>query len=177
MAKDLNSMNLTGRLTKDVEIKFAASGTAIAKLSIANNDSVKKNEQWQDEVSFFDVVVFGSQATNCEKYLKKGSQVAVSGRLKQNRWVDQTSGQTRSKVEILANSIQFLTPVQDNGGQQQRQQPQNNNQGQQGFHQQRNNNQGQQQQNQGFVSDPWGDNGQQQQPTQQNNGNDDDIPF
>jgi single-strand DNA-binding protein len=109
MARDLNHSTLVGRLVRDPEVRYSASGVAIAKISVANNDAVKKDNQWQDEVSYFDVVIFGNQAVNCEKYLKKGSQVAIEGRLKQNRWVDQASGQNRSKVEIVASSVQFLT--------------------------------------------------------------------
>lgn len=117
MARDLNNVNLVGRLTREVELKTTASNMAIAKLSIACNDTVKKDNQYVDECSFFDVVVFGSQAENCSKYLKKGSQIAVNGKLKQNRWTDQTSGQNRSKIEVLANSIQFLGASQSNDNQ------------------------------------------------------------
>lgn len=112
MARDTNNVNVIGRLVRDVEVKYSSGGVAIGKLSIANNDSVKKDNKWQDEVSFFDVVVFGNQAVNAEKFLKKGSQVAIEGRIKQQRWIDQATQQNRSKIEILANGIQFLSPVQ-----------------------------------------------------------------
>jgi len=108
MARDLNHATLIGRLVRDPEIKFAQSGTAICKISVANNDNVKKDGNWTDEVSYFDVVVFGKQGENVEKYCKKGSQVAIEGRLRQNRWTDQATQQTRSKIEIVASSIQFL---------------------------------------------------------------------
>ena len=110
MARDLNDTTLIGRLVREVEVKYTNSGTAIANISIANNDTVKKDNQWIDDVSFFDVVVFGSQAENCGKYLKKGSKIAVNGRLKQNRW--EKEGNKMSKIEIIAGSIQFLDSVE-----------------------------------------------------------------
>ena len=108
MGRDLNTGSIVGRLTRDIDVKFSQSGNAVAKLSIANNRSVKKDGAWVDEVSYFDVVIFGKQAENCGKFLKKGSQIGVSYELVQNRWVDK-DGQNRSKVELVANSVQFLS--------------------------------------------------------------------
>lgn len=111
MARDLNQVTIIGRLVKDPEIKYTASGVPVTKFSIANNSSYMQNNELVEYVSYFDINVWGNQAVNCEKYLKKGSQVAVNGVLRQNRWSDKTTGQTRSKVEITANSVQFLTPL------------------------------------------------------------------
>jgi single-strand DNA-binding protein len=123
MSRDLNLVSLLGRLTRDPEIKYTASGTAVAKFSIANNYSYMQNNELKEEVNYFDVNVWGNQAISCEKYLKKGSQVAVAGSLKQNRWNDQTSGQARSKVEITANSVQFLSMSNDMSQKQDNQAP------------------------------------------------------
>ena len=112
--KDLNNVNLVGRLVREVEVKYSQSGVAIIRLSIANNDTVKKDNEYVDECSFFDAVVFGNQAENCSKYLKKGSQVAIEGRLKQNTWTDKETQQKRSKVEIIVSTIQFLTKSESN---------------------------------------------------------------
>ena len=109
MAKDLNHVVLIGRLVKLPEIKYTSSGKAVAKFSIANNDSYTQGDERKEYANFFDITVWGNQAINCEKYLKKGSQVAINGVLRQNRWQDKTSGQTRSKIEITANSVQFLS--------------------------------------------------------------------
>ena len=107
MSKDLNSVILIGRLTKDVETKNV-NGTTCGRFSIANNDSyVSKAGEKKENASFFDVIVWGKQAENCAKYIKKGSMVAIEGRLNQNRWTD-NNNQSRSKIEIIANSIQFL---------------------------------------------------------------------
>lgn len=113
MSKDLNHVVIIGRLVGDPQIKYTPNGTAVTKFSIANNDSFTTNNETKEYANFFDVVVWGNQAINCEKYLKKGSQVAIDGNLKQNRWKDQV-GNNRSKVEIVANRVQFLTPAQHN---------------------------------------------------------------
>ena len=112
--KDLNNVVIVGRLVREVEVKYSQSGVAIIRLSIANNDTVKKGNEYVDECSFFDAVVFGNQAENCSKYLKKGSQVAIEGRLKQNTWTDKETQQKRSKVEIIVSTIQFLTKSESN---------------------------------------------------------------
>lgn len=108
MSQDLNAVNLVGRLTKDPEMQYTKSGTAMTKMSIANNYIVKSGDETRNEVNYFDVTVWGNQATNCEKYLKKGSQVIISGELRQDRWTDSTTQQARSKIGIQANRIQFL---------------------------------------------------------------------
>lgn len=101
---DLNNVNIIGRLVRDPEIRYTQNGTAMARISIANNSIENKKEY----VNYFDVNVWGKQAENCNQYLKKGSQVAISGTLRQNRWTDQT-GQNRYKIEINANIVQFLS--------------------------------------------------------------------
>ena len=105
---DLNNIVLVGRLVKNPEVRYSATGTPVLRVSIAVNESVKKNNDWQDYVNFFDIVAFGNIASNCEKYLKKGSQIAINGSLRQNRWTDKNTNQKHSKVEIMATSIQFL---------------------------------------------------------------------
>lgn len=108
MSIDLNQVTEIGRLTRDVELKYTPSGTACAKFSIAVNEQIKSGNYHKDYVNYFDVVVWGNLGINCEKYLKKGSQVCVSGSLKQQRWTDNQSGQVRSKIEIVAQSVQFF---------------------------------------------------------------------
>jgi len=120
MSNDLNNVVLIGRLTKDAEIKYTSTGKPVTKFSIANNSISNKTEY----VNYFDVNVWGVQAVNCEKYLKKGSKIVVTGSLRQNRWQDQSTGQVKSKVEINAFNVQFLGSKQ-NGQQQNTQYPQN----------------------------------------------------
>jgi single-strand DNA-binding protein len=102
--RDLNQVNIIGRLTSDIEITYTTSGTPCAKFSIANN----RDNGEKKKVNFINVETWGKIAEVCNQYLKKGSQVAISGEYDQQRWQDKTSGQTKSKVIINANQVQFL---------------------------------------------------------------------
>jgi single-strand DNA-binding protein len=106
MAEDINRVVLIGRLTRDAELKSIASGQSVCKFSIAVNRRKKSGDQWEDEASFFDVVLWGRQGETLHQYLLKGKQVAVDGELRQDRW--QQDGQNRSKVEIVAATVQLL---------------------------------------------------------------------
>lgn len=103
---DINQVILVGRLTRDSELRYTASGMGICKFSLALNRRVKKGDEWIEEVSYFDVTLWGKQGEALSKYLLKGKQVGVQGELRQNRW--EQDGQKRSKVEINANNIQLL---------------------------------------------------------------------
>lgn len=101
-----NKVILMGNLTRDPELRYTPNGTAVSTLSLAVNRRPKPDTQ-EKEVDFFDIVVFGKQAENCSEYLQKGSPVLVDGRLQQRRW-ETDEGQKRSKVEVVAFSVQFL---------------------------------------------------------------------
>lgn len=103
---DLNSVNIIGRLTRDAELKYTPGGMAIANFSIAVNRRRKNGDQWVDEVSFFDVNVFGKTAESLKQYLLKGKQVGICGELRQDRW--EKDGQNHSRVYIVANDLQLL---------------------------------------------------------------------
>lgn len=104
MASDLNSVTIVGRLTRDAELKHIASGTALCKFSIANNAYAGAGKE--DHVNFIDCTLWGKRAESLSGYLTKGTQVAIQGSLKQDRWED--SGQKRSKVEINVSDLQLL---------------------------------------------------------------------
>lgn len=112
---DINNIVLVGRLVKDPQVRYSATGTPILRATVAVNESIKKNNEWQDYANFFDFTAFGNTASNCEKYLRKGSQIAVNGTLRQTRWADKTTNQARSKIEIIASSIQFLSKSESSG--------------------------------------------------------------
>lgn len=117
---DLNQFHLIGRLVRDVEIKSTPGGVTVAKITIANNQKIKKNGQWADVVSYFDIVLFGQSANNLAQYLTKGKQIAVSGALRQDRWTD-NAGNNRTKISLIASQLQLL------GGTQNQNQNQNRN--------------------------------------------------
>ena len=103
---DINTVVLVGRLTRDAELKYTATGQAVTKFSVAVNRRRKSGDQWEDEVNYFDVVLWGRQGEALSQYMQKGKQIGIEGELRQDRW--QQDGQNRSKVEIVANNIQLL---------------------------------------------------------------------
>lgn len=106
MAQDIVSVFAIGRLTRDAELRYTSGGLAISKFSIACNSRAKKGDQWIDEASFFEVSVFGKSAETLNQYLTKGKQIAVQGRMKQERW--EHEGKNMSKIVINADSVQLL---------------------------------------------------------------------
>ena len=113
MAHDINSVILVGRLTRDAELKYTNTGTAICKFSIAVNRRKKSGEQWTEEVSYFNVNIWGNRGEGVHPYLTKGQQIAVMGELRQNRW--EQDGHARSKVEIFTENIQLLGGKNNSG--------------------------------------------------------------
>lgn len=103
---DINVVMLVGRLTRDAELKYTQTGFAISKFSLAVNRRRKQGDQWVDEAHFFDLSLLGKRAEALNQYLTKGTQVAIQGELRQNRW--EQDGQARSKVEITVNDIELL---------------------------------------------------------------------
>lgn len=103
---DINRVFLVGRLTRDADLRFTNSGTPVGKFSVAVNRSRKNGDKWDEEVNYFDIVLWGKIAEALSKYLLKGKQIAVEGELRQNRW--EQDGQSRSRVEIHASNIQLL---------------------------------------------------------------------
>ena len=106
MAVDINVVVLVGRLTRDCELKSTPQGTSVCRFSIAVNRRKRTGDRWEDEVSYFDVVLWGKSADTLKPYLQKGRQVSIEGELRQNRW--EQDGKTNSKVEVVANNVQLL---------------------------------------------------------------------
>lgn len=105
---DTNVVIVTGRLTRDPEGRRTNSGTSVCELGIASNQREKQGEDWVDVPVFIDCTVFGRQADFCRDYLHKGSPVLVQARLKLDQWEDRATGQKRSKLKLVANSVQSL---------------------------------------------------------------------
>ena len=107
---DINNVVLIGRITKDVgsderSFSYIGNGTAKAVVNIAVNRGVKKGDKWEDEASFFDVVIWGKLAENLKPRLTKGTQITVNGYLKQDRW--EKDGQKQSKIYINADMVEI----------------------------------------------------------------------
>lgn len=102
-----NRIILIGNLTRDPEIRYTPSGVAVATVPIAVNSRYRQGDEMREETLFIDAVVFGKQAETCTQYLNKGRMVLVEGRLRERRW--EYEGQKKSKVEVIASNIRFLS--------------------------------------------------------------------
>ena len=108
MARGIAHVTLVGNLTRDPELRQTPNGASVCQLGVAVNSSYKDaSGQWVEKPNYFDVVVWGPQGENCARYLTKGRQIAVDGRLDQRSWEAQ-DGTTRSKVEIHADTVMFI---------------------------------------------------------------------
>ncbi len=114
MAEDINNVVVVGRLTKDAELKYTNGGSAVTKFSIAVNRSKKDGDQWVDEASFFVFLLWGRRGESLNQYLQRGTRLAVTGELRQDRW--EQDGQQRSRVFIHANNVQLLGSRENSNG-------------------------------------------------------------
>ncbi|MEM6915495.1 MAG: single-stranded DNA-binding protein [Verrucomicrobiota bacterium] len=111
-----NRVTLLGNLTRDPELKRVKSGQAVVDLGLALNRTWSNEAgERQEETTFVDVTVWGKTAENAAKYLQKGRSVLVEGRLQLDTWTDSNSGQNRSKLRVVAESLQFLGGNQESG--------------------------------------------------------------
>lgn len=102
----MNKVFLIGRLTRDPELRYTGSNTAVATFSIAVNRNFS-NQNGEREADFINIVVWRKQAENVKNYLSQGSQVAIDGRI-QTRSYDDQQGQKRYVTEVVADNVEFL---------------------------------------------------------------------
>jgi single-strand DNA-binding protein len=116
----INRVNISGNLTRDPELRSTTGGTAVLTFGVAVNDR-RRNAQtgeWEDVPNFVDCVIFGTRADALQRYLSKGTKVAIEGKLRYSSW--ERDGQRRSKLEVVVDEIEFLSsrnqqPRQDDG--------------------------------------------------------------
>jgi single-strand DNA-binding protein len=101
-----NRVILVGNLTRDPELRYIPSGTAVSDIGLAVNDRVKRGDQWVDETTFVDITLWGRTAEIANEYLSKGSPVLIEGRLKLDRW--EKEGQKHSKLKVVCDRMQML---------------------------------------------------------------------
>ncbi len=115
-----NKVIIAGNLSRDVEVRHVGNGTAVADCSLAINSQRKdkKSDEKKEEVTFVDCTLWGKLAELAGEYLKKGSPVLFEGRLHLESWEDKTSGQKRSKLKVIVETMQFLgqAPGKGDGG-------------------------------------------------------------
>ncbi|MDO5044581.1 MAG: single-stranded DNA-binding protein [Coriobacteriia bacterium] len=113
----INRVLISGNLTRDPELRTTAGGTAVLAFGIAVNDR-RKNPQtgeWEDYPNFIDCTMFGARAEAVSRFLSKGQKVSLEGKLRWSQW--ERDGQKRSKIEVIVDEIEFMSPRSDNQNQ------------------------------------------------------------
>ncbi len=112
-----NTVLLTGRLTRDAELKYTAGGVAMCRFALAVNRRFKdsKSGEWKDDTSYVDVSVWREAAERCGKILKKGSPVHIEGRLRSYAVESKEDGAKRTKLEVEARRVQILEKASSSG--------------------------------------------------------------
>lgn len=106
---NLNRVILTGNLTRDPEVKYTPKGTAIAAFGLAVNRAYKTEAgEKREETTFLDLEAYAKLAEIIGEYCRKGKKILVEGRLKLDQWDDRQTGQKRSKVKIVVETMEFL---------------------------------------------------------------------
>ena len=109
---NLNEITLAGNLTRDPSLKHTPAGMAICEMSLAINERQKNGEQ---KTVFIDVKAWGNQAENCSKYLTKGANIYVKGKINIESWDDKDTGKKRYKTNVIAFNVRFVsTPANGN---------------------------------------------------------------
>lgn len=103
----INKATISGNLTRDAELRAAASGTQILTFTVAVNERKKVGETWEDYPNFVGCVMFGTRAEKLAQWLTKGTKVCVEGKLHFSSW--EVDGAKRSKLEIIADEIEFMS--------------------------------------------------------------------
>ena len=112
-----NKVILVGNLTRDPELRYTPKGTAIAKIGLAvNRVWTSESGEKKEEVTFVDVDIFGRTAENVAQYMRKGRPLLVEGRLRLDQWDDKQTGQKRSRLGVVAETVQFLGSPGEGGG-------------------------------------------------------------
>ena len=114
----LNKVFLIGRLGKDPDLSYTQAGTARCRFSLATSETYynKQTHEKKEDTEWHNIIVWGKQAENCEKYLEKGRLVHIEDSIKTRSWDDQKSGQTRYITEIKASSVTFLGGSSEQSG-------------------------------------------------------------
>ena len=104
----LNKVFLLGNLTRDPDLRYTPSGSAVCEFGLAVSRRFSANGADQEEVCFVDIIVWSKQAENCKQYLSKGSPALIEGRLQFDQWEDRNGGGKRSRLRVLAERVQFV---------------------------------------------------------------------
>ncbi|MEM9482017.1 MAG: single-stranded DNA-binding protein [Verrucomicrobiota bacterium] len=114
---NVNKVILIGNLTRDPEFRYTPKGSAVAELGLAvNRYYTTEGGEKREETTFVDITLWGRQAELAQQYLNKGRPVYIEGRLQMDTWQDKNTGQQRSKLKVVGDTMQFLGGRNDGGG-------------------------------------------------------------
>ncbi|MFT6180864.1 MAG: single-strand DNA-binding protein [Akkermansiaceae bacterium] len=114
---NVNKVMLLGNITRDLEVRYTPKGTAVCDLGMAiNRHRTADNGEKIEEVTFVDVTLWGRNAELAGKYLAKGRQVFIEGRLQLDQWDDKTTGQKRTRLRVVGENMQFIGGQGQSGG-------------------------------------------------------------
>ncbi len=114
---NVNKVILIGNVTRDPEVKFTSKGSAVTDVSLAiNRNYTLDNGEKREEVTYVDVELWGRLAEIAGEYAKKGRPVYIEGRLRLDSWEDKASGQKRSRLKVVGESLQLLGGRPGSGG-------------------------------------------------------------
>lgn len=105
----INSVSISGNVTRDSALKETVNGSFVLRFAVAVSDRKKGKDGWEDYASFIDCVMFGKRAEAISRYIKKGTKVAIQGKLNQDRWKDKQTGESRSKVVVFVDEIELMS--------------------------------------------------------------------
>lgn len=105
---NINTVTISGNLTRDPELRATASGSAVCSFSVAVNDRIQENGQWKDRPNYVDCTAFAGTADYLARTLKKGAKVAISGKLRWSQW-ETKAGEKRSKLEVIVSDCEVMT--------------------------------------------------------------------
>lgn len=110
---NVNKVILAGNLTRDPELRYTQSGTALCKFGVAINETYTSNGEKKQKTVFVDVVAWARMGEVINEHLGKGDPIYIEGRLEFSQWTDNKTGGSRSKLEVTAEKFQFVGPKRD----------------------------------------------------------------
>ena len=114
----INRVCISGNLTRDPELRQLPSGTSVLQMRMAVNDRRKNSQtgEWEDAPNYVDVLMWGQRGESLSRFLSKGSKIMVDGKLRWSEWADKNTGDKRSKLEVVADDIEFASSRGESGG-------------------------------------------------------------
>lgn len=114
MFGDVNDVKILGNVTNDLELRYTPNGAAVLNFGVATNRRYQQDNEWKDDTTFHNIVVWGKQAETMARFARKGTRLYISGRLQTRSWED-ADGKKQYKTEIVAREISLLARYDKEG--------------------------------------------------------------